>query len=89
MGDLFSKSRELIVKRHEHTKMVAAANIQAREIRLLELEEETQRIREDMAAQRKVIEEAEKNIQDQMRESEKDKEAKDKAEHQLEKAKET
>jgi hypothetical protein len=73
MGDLYSHNRTLHIKRHEHMKMVAQANIQAREIRIMELEEEILRNREDMDAQRKVIEEAERNIKQQLEEVEKEK----------------
>jgi len=68
MSDLFSKSRNLIIKRHEHAKLVALANIQAREIRIIEVEEEIQRNKEDIEAQKKVIEEADKNIKQQKEE---------------------
>lgn len=76
MGDLNSINRNLIIKRHEHAKMVALANIQAREIRIMELEEETMRNTEDIEAQKKVIEVSEMNIQQQLNEIESAKEAK-------------
>ena len=62
MGDLYSKNRDLFVRRYEHAKLVAQANIQAREIRIIELEEEIERCKVDIEAQNKVIEEQEKNI---------------------------
>ena len=62
MGDLFSKSRVLNIKRHELAKMTALMNIHSREIRIMELEEEIDRCKVDVAAQKKVIEEADKNI---------------------------
>lgn len=73
MGDLMNTSRTLNIKRHEHSKMVAQAHIQAREIRILELEEEIFRCNEDIEAQKKVIEEAEKNVKLQHQEIEKEK----------------
>jgi hypothetical protein len=74
MADLNSKSRELVVKKLEHQKLVALAQIHAREIRLMELEEEAERMRADIIAQRKVIVEAEKNIAQQAEEAKKEKE---------------
>lgn len=62
MADIFSKNRILFIKRYEHQKLVALGHIHAREIRLLELEEEVQRCQDDIAAQRKVIAEADHNI---------------------------
>lgn len=70
MGDLYSTNRKLFIKRHEHARMVALANIHAREIRIMEIEEEIQRNRDDIEAQKKVIEEAEKNIKLQLSEIE-------------------
>ena len=55
MGDLNNTNRNLIMKRYEHQKMVALANIQAREIRIMELEEEIARCRIDMEGQQKII----------------------------------
>lgn len=75
MGDIYSTSRLLNIKRHELAKMQAQANIHAREIRVMELEEEIERCKVDCAAQRKVIEEAEKNINLQKSEMEKEKAA--------------
>lgn len=65
MADLSSTNRVLIIKRHEHAKLVALSNIQAREIRIMELEEEIERNKNDIVAQKKVIEEAENNIKQQ------------------------
>ena len=62
MGDLFSTNCDLVIMRHEHIKTVAQANIQARNIRILELNEEIARCKTDIDAQIKVIEEADKNI---------------------------
>ena len=66
MADLNSTNRNLIIKRHEHAKLVALSNVQAREIRIIELEEEIERNKADIVAQRKVIAEAEANIKQQM-----------------------
>ncbi len=62
MADLFSTNRNLVVMRHEHSKLVALSNIHAREIRIIELQEEIDRNKLDVDAQRKVIDEAEKQI---------------------------
>lgn len=66
MADISSKNRNLIIKRHEYAKLVALSNIQAREIRIIELEEEIERNHNDVNAQRKVIAEAEANIKQQL-----------------------
>lgn len=73
MADLFSTNRALFIKKYERDKLVALANVQSREIRIMELEEEIIRNRNDITAQYKVIEEMEKNIQLQYLEIEKDK----------------
>lgn len=70
MGDLNSTSRTLIIKRHDHARLVAMAMIQAREIRIMEVEEEITRNKEDIEAQKKIIEEAERNIKQQRAEIE-------------------
>lgn len=62
MGDLFVGSLDLTILRQDHIKLVAQANIQAKTIRIIELQEEIVRCENDIAAQKKVIEEAEKNI---------------------------
>ena len=62
MGDLFSSNGDLVIMRHEHIKTVAQANIQARNIRIVELNEEIARCKSEIDAQIKVIEEAERNI---------------------------
>jgi len=62
MADLFSTNTDLTIMRHEHVKLVAQSNIQARAIRILELQEEIARCTNDIEAQKKVMEEAEKNI---------------------------
>lgn len=62
MADLFSSNMDLTIMRHEHIKLVAQANIQARQIRIIELQEEIARCGNDIEAQNKVIVEAEKNI---------------------------
>lgn len=63
MGDLFSGNVDLTVMRHEHVKLVAQANIHARNIRVIELQEEIERCKNDIEAQNKVIAEADRNIQ--------------------------
>lgn len=52
--------------RFEHQKQVAVANITARTIRIMELQEEIARMNNDIEAQNKVIAEQEKNIQIQL-----------------------
>ena len=49
--------------RFEHQKLVAQANIHARHIRIIELQEEIERCNLDIEAQKKVIAEQDKNIQ--------------------------
>jgi uncharacterized small protein (DUF1192 family) len=63
MGDLVNTNMDLTIMRHEHIKLVAQANIQARSIRIIELQEEIERSKADIEAQHKVIADAEKNIQ--------------------------
>jgi hypothetical protein len=53
--DLVNMNRALIMKRYEHQKSVALTQIQAREIRIMELEEEIVRCRIDMEGQNKII----------------------------------
>lgn len=66
MADLFSTNNSLTIMRFEHQKIVAQANIQARQIRILELQEEIERCNADIEAQKKVILEQDKNIQIQL-----------------------
>jgi hypothetical protein len=63
MADLTNANRSLIMKRFEHTKMVALQNVLAREIRIMELEDEINRCRVDMESQKKVIHDMDKEIQ--------------------------
>jgi hypothetical protein len=65
MSDLNSTNRNLIIKRHEHARLVALSNVHAREIRIIELEEEIERNKVDIIPQRNVIAEAEANIKQQ------------------------
>ena len=58
MGDLFVGNLDLTILRHDHIKLVAQANIQARTIRIIELQEEIARCENDIIAQKKVVEEA-------------------------------
>jgi len=62
MADLFSTNNDLTVMRHEHAKLVAQANIQAKTIRMIELQEEIDRCKNDVEAQKKVIADADENI---------------------------
>jgi hypothetical protein len=66
MADLFSTNNNLTIMRFEHQKQVAVANITARTIRIMELEEEIARMNADIEAQNKVIAEQDKNIQIQI-----------------------
>jgi len=80
MADLTKQNRSLLIKRYEHQITVATAQMQAKEIRILELEEEIERSKTDIEAQKKVKEEALFNIDLQKKEIEKEK-----AESQLKK----
>ena len=62
MSDMFSGNRMLFIKRHMRDKLSAEVQVQSREIRILELEEEIERNRGDIVAQEKIIAECEKNI---------------------------
>jgi len=75
MADLFSTNNNLTIMRLEHQKIVAQANIQARHIRILELQEEIERCNLDIEAQKKVIVEQDKNIKIQLEAEEKKQEA--------------
>ena len=55
MPDLFPTNRNLFIKKYERDKLVALSQIQSREIRIMELEEEIQRCRMDIEAQNKLI----------------------------------
>lgn len=63
---MHSTNRNLFIKRYERDKLVALANIQSREIRILELEEEIDRNRADIEAQNRLLAELDKNIQQQL-----------------------
>ena len=75
MADLFSTNNNLTIMRFEHQKIVAQSNIQARQIRILELQEEIERCNVDIEAQKKVIVEQDKNIKIQIEAEEKKQEA--------------
>ncbi len=75
MADLFSKNRELFIKRYERDKLVALSNIQSREIRIMELEEEIDRNKADIEAQKKLLETLDMNIKQQLAEMEKNKQS--------------
>jgi hypothetical protein len=73
MADTHSKNRKLFIMRYERDKLVAMSQIQSREIRIMELEEEIERCRADIVAQNKLIGDLNKNIQQQQAELEKEK----------------
>jgi hypothetical protein len=73
MADLFSTNNNLTIMRFEHQKIIAQANIHARQIRILEIQEEIERCNLDIEAQKKVIGEQEKNIKIQLETEEKKK----------------
>jgi uncharacterized small protein (DUF1192 family) len=73
MADLTLQNRALLVKRYEYQKMIALTNIQGKEVRMMELEEEIERCKADIAAQIKSIEEYEQNINLQKAEIDKSK----------------
>ena len=50
MGDLFVGNLDLTILRQDHIKLVAQANIQARTIRIIELQEEIARCENDIFA---------------------------------------
>lgn len=52
--------------RLEHQKLIAESNIQARKIRIIELEEEKERCNADIEAQKKVILEQDEKIKIQI-----------------------
>lgn len=74
MPDLVNSNRKLFIKRYEHAKLVALSQVHAREIRIMELEEEIIRCNTDILAQKKVIAESEVNIELQLKEIEREKE---------------
>lgn len=65
MADLNTKSREYVIKKHEYSKLVALSLIQAKEIRIIELQEEIERCKNEIDVQNNLIKEAEKNINEQ------------------------
>ncbi len=62
MADLFSKNLDLTIMRHQYYKTVAQGRIQSLEIRLLEIEEEIEHCNKFIDEQKRVIEEAMKQI---------------------------
>lgn len=74
MPDLVNMNRKLHIKRYEHAKLVALSLIHAREIRIMELEEEINRCNADIVSQKKVIAENESNIELQLKEIERENE---------------
>lgn len=71
MADLTNVNRIIQVKKYEHQKLIAMAQIQAREIRIMELEEEMGRCRTDIELQKKIIVDMEGQIAQQKAEMEK------------------
>lgn len=65
MADLGSKNRKLFIMKYEHQKLVAKAQIQAKEIKIIELGEEIERCKSDIEAQKGVIAEMDDNIAQQ------------------------
>jgi len=68
MADIHKKNRDLFIKKYERDKLVAQANIQSREIRILELLDEIERNKDDIEAQNKVIRDMDFNINQQKEE---------------------
>ena len=73
MPDINSTNRLLTIKKSERDRLVAMANIQSREIRIMELEDEIDRCKLDIVAQNELIKEMEFNIEQQKEEMKKDK----------------
>jgi len=65
MADLGSRNRQLSIMKYEHNKLVCMAQIQAKEIKIIELGEEIERCGGDIEAQKKTMEEMDLNIQQQ------------------------
>ena len=65
MPDINSSNRKLFIMKYNHSRLVAQSQIQAKEIRKIELAEEIIRCDVDIEAQKKVIEEMEMNIKQQ------------------------
>jgi len=72
MADITSKSRELTIMKFERDKLVALTNIQSKQIRKLELQEESERCDIDIEQQRKKLAECEENIRLQKEEAAKE-----------------
>ena len=65
MADLNTKSREYVIKKHEYSKLIALSLIQAKEIRIIELQEEIERCKTEIDAQNVLIKKSKKNINEQ------------------------
>ncbi len=65
MPDLNTKSREYVIKKHEYSKLIALSVIQAKEIRMIELQEEIEKCKTEIEAQNSLIKESDKNINKQ------------------------
>lgn len=65
MADVNAKNRKLFIMKYEHQKLVAKAQMQAKEIKIIELGEEIERCKEDIKAQQKVLNDMDENIKQQ------------------------
>jgi len=65
MPDIHSGNRKLFIMKYEHQQLVAKAQIHAKDIKILELNDEIERCKGDMEAQKKLIKEMDDNIKQQ------------------------
>ncbi|MHA1949700.1 MAG: hypothetical protein ACW99G_06890 [Candidatus Thorarchaeota archaeon] len=65
MADLSSQNRKLFIMKYEHQQLVCKAQIQAKEIKMIELQEEIERCKGDIDAQNKTIADMDENIAQQ------------------------
>lgn len=72
MADLFDTNRQLMIKKYNRDKMVALAQIESREIRIMELEQEIERNRADIVAQNILVASLETEITKQQEEIQKE-----------------
>lgn len=69
MADLtHQKNRPLTIKRYERDKLVALSQIEAREIRIMEIQDEIDRCKEDIDNQKKLIASLDSQIKQQREE---------------------
>lgn len=74
MSDVLTlRAKQLALKRFQQNRLVAQANVQGREIRIMELLEEQERCKEDIINQTKIIEQMDENIAAQEAEMKKEK----------------